>query len=110
MVNAKISGIASYVPDDILDNEMLSNMVDTSDEWITTRVGVKERRILHCEGKGSGFLGTKAVNKLIAEYGIDPDDSNIRIAPTYPSLIELEAAINIFCTAAKVAACEVLMK
>lgn len=82
MVNAKISGIASYVPDDILDNEMLSNMVDTSDEWITTRVGVKERRILHCEGKGSGFLGTKAVNKLIAEYSIDPDEIELLICAT----------------------------
>lgn len=46
MVNAKISGIASYVPEDILDNDMLSKMVDTNDEWITTRVGIKERRIL----------------------------------------------------------------
>lgn len=82
MVNAKISGIASYVPDDILDNEMLSNMVDTSDEWITTRVGVKERRILHCDGKGSGFLGTKAVNKLIAEHGIDPDEIELLICAT----------------------------
>ena len=46
MLNAKISGIASYLPDDVLDNEMLSKMVDTNDEWITTRVGIKERRIL----------------------------------------------------------------
>ena len=46
MLNARISGIASYLPDDILDNEMLSKMVDTNDEWITTRVGIKERRIL----------------------------------------------------------------
>ncbi len=49
MPNAKISGIASYVPDDILDNEMLSKMVDTNDEWITTRVGIKQRRILKDE-------------------------------------------------------------
>lgn len=47
MLNAKISGIASYLPDDILDNEMLSKMVDTNDEWITSRVGIKERRILN---------------------------------------------------------------
>ena len=46
MLYARISGIASYVPDDILDNEMLSKMVDTNDEWITTRVGIKQRRIL----------------------------------------------------------------
>ena len=43
MVHARISGISSYAPDDILDNEMLSKMVDTNDEWITTRVGIKER-------------------------------------------------------------------
>lgn len=82
MVNAKISGIASYVPDDILDNEMLSRMVDTSDEWITTRVGVKERRILHAEGKGSGYLGTKAVEKLLSETGTDPADIDILICAT----------------------------
>ena len=46
MLYPRIAGVASYVPDDILDNEMLSKMVDTSDEWITTRVGIKERRIL----------------------------------------------------------------
>ena len=52
-MNAKISGIASYVPDDILDNEMLSEMVDTNDEWITSRVGIKERHILKKEGEGA---------------------------------------------------------
>lgn len=82
MVNAKISGIASYVPDDILDNEMLSKMVDTSDEWITTRVGVKERHILHEAGKGSGYLGTKAVLKLLAETGTDPNDIDLVICAT----------------------------
>ena len=46
MLNARITGIASYLPDYVLDNEELSRMVDTSDEWITTRVGIKERRIL----------------------------------------------------------------
>ena len=45
MLNAKITGIASYIPDDVLDNEMLSQMVDTNDEWITTRVGDKGRRL-----------------------------------------------------------------
>lgn len=82
MVNAKITGIASYVPDDILDNEMLSKMVDTNDEWITTRVGVKERRILHEEGKGSGYMGTKAVLRLLEETGTNPDDIEIVICAT----------------------------
>ena len=56
MLNAKISGIASYLPTDILDNEMLSKMVDTNDEWITTRVGIKERRILK-KDVGSSYMG-----------------------------------------------------
>jgi len=82
MVNAKISGIAAYVPDDILDNDMLSKMVDTNDEWITTRVGIKERRILHDEGKGSSFLGMKAVNSLMEEYGFDPKEVELLICAT----------------------------
>lgn len=82
MLNAKISGIASYVPDDILDNEMLSKMVDTNDEWITTRVGIKQRRILHGEGKGSGFMGTKAVEKLLASTGVNPDEIELLICAT----------------------------
>ncbi|MDE6218011.1 MAG: ketoacyl-ACP synthase III [Muribaculaceae bacterium] len=82
MVNAKISGIASYVPDDILDNEMLSKMVDTNDEWITTRVGIKERRILHGEGLGSSYLGVKAVKKLLAETGTNPEEIELLICAT----------------------------
>ena len=82
MINAKISGISSYVPDDILDNEMLSQMVDTDDEWITTRVGIKERRILKDPAKPSSYLGIKAVNKLLEETGTDPDDVDLLICPT----------------------------
>lgn len=82
MLNAKISGIASYVPDDILDNEMLSKMVDTNDEWITTRVGIKERRILKEEGKGSSFLGIKAVEKLLDSTGIKPEEVDLLICAT----------------------------
>ena len=82
MVNAKISGIASYVPDDILDNEMLSRMVDTNDEWITTRVGIKERRILKGEGKGSGFMGIKAVERLLESTGVKPEEVELLICPT----------------------------
>ena len=81
MLNAKITGIASYVPDDVLDNEELSRIVDTSDEWITTRVGIKERRVLK-NGKGSSFLGTQAVQKLLAETGTNPDDVDLLICVT----------------------------
>ena len=82
MVNARIAGIASYVPEDILDTEMLSKMVDTSDEWITTRVGIKERRILKKEGAGSSFLGIQAVNKLIESTGVAPEDVDLLICAT----------------------------
>ncbi|MDE5887087.1 MAG: ketoacyl-ACP synthase III [Muribaculaceae bacterium] len=82
MLNAKISGIASYVPDDILDNDMLSKMVDTNDEWITTRVGIKERRILKDENKGSSFMGIKAVEKLLKETGTAPEEIDLLICAT----------------------------
>ena len=82
MVNAKISGIASYVPDDILDNDMLSKMVDTNDEWITTRVGIKERRVLKDNSKGSSFLGSKAVEKLLADTNTGPEEIDVLICAT----------------------------
>lgn len=82
MVYAKITGIASYVPDDILDNEMLSKMVDTNDEWITTRVGVKERRILHKEGAGSSYLGAQAIERLIESTGVDRNEIDLIICAT----------------------------
>lgn len=81
MKNAKITGIASYVPDYILDNEELSQMVETDDEWITTRVGIKERRILK-KSKGSSYLGIKAVEKLLDETGVNADDIDLIICPT----------------------------
>ena len=82
MLNAKISGIASYVPEGILDNEMLSKMVDTTDEWITSRVGIKERHILREEGKGSSYMGIKAVDKLLEDTGIKPEEIDLLICPT----------------------------
>lgn len=82
MLNAHITGIASYVPDDILDNEMLSQMVDTNDEWITTRVGIKQRRILKKDGAGSSYLGIKAIEKLLATTGAAPEDIDLIICAT----------------------------
>lgn len=82
MPNAKISGIASYVPDDILDNAMLSRMVDTNDEWITTRVGIKERRILKDPEKGSSYMGIRAVERLLAETGVEKESIDLLICAT----------------------------
>ena len=81
-MNAKISGIASYTPDFILDNEMLSQMVDTNDEWITSRVGIKERRILKGEGMGSSYMGIQAVSKLLKETNTNPEEVDLLICAT----------------------------
>ncbi|WP_297059775.1 beta-ketoacyl-ACP synthase III [uncultured Duncaniella sp.] len=82
MVHARISGISSYAPDDILDNEMLSKMVDTNDEWITTRVGIKERRILKDPSKGSSYMGIKCVERLLESTGTKPEEVDLLICAT----------------------------
>lgn len=80
--NAIITGVGGYVPDYVLDNEELSRMVDTSDEWITTRVGIKERRILKEEGLGTSYLARKAAKQLIQKTGVDPDTIDALIVAT----------------------------
>ena len=82
MPNARISGIAAYTPDYKLTNDELSRMVDTNDEWITTRVGIKERRIQKRPGLGSSHMGMEAVNKLLAETGTDKNDIELLICAT----------------------------
>ena len=81
-INAIITGIGGYVPDYILNNEELSRMVDTSDEWITARVGIKERRILTEEGLGTSYMARKAAKQLIQKTGVDPDTIDALIVTT----------------------------
>jgi len=71
-ITAAITAVGAYVPDYVLTNKILETMVDTNDEWITSRTGIKERRILKDEGKGSSFLGIKAAQDLIAKSDLDP--------------------------------------
>ena len=82
MQNAVITGVASYLPEDVLTNEELSRMVDTNDEWIMTRVGIKERRILKGEGLGSSELGYRAVNELLRKTGVHPDEIEVVVCAT----------------------------
>ena len=63
-ITAAITAVGGYVPDFVLSNKVLETMVDTNDEWITTRTGIKERRILKGEGKGTSFLATNADQDL----------------------------------------------
>ena len=81
-INAVITGVGGYVPDYILNNEELSRMVDTSDEWIMTRVGIKERHILTEEGLGTSYMARKAAKQLLQKTGTDPDTIDALIVTT----------------------------
>ena len=81
-VRAIITGVGGYVPDYVLNNEELSRMVDTNDEWIITRVGIKERRILTEEGLGTSYMARKAVKMVINKTGVDPDTIDALILST----------------------------
>ena len=81
-INAVITGIGGYVPDYVHNNEELSRMVDTSDEWIMTRVGIKERHILTEEGLGTSYMARKAAKQLIKKTGVDPDTIDALIVTT----------------------------
>ena len=76
-ITAAITGVGGYVPDFVLSNSLLEKMVDTTDEWITTRTGIKERRLLKEEGKGASFLGIKAVEDLFRKTGTNPTDIDL---------------------------------
>ncbi len=80
--NAKITGINAFLPDYVLANDELSKMVDTSDEWITQRVGIRERRILKGEGLATSDMGAEAVKGLLQKTGIKPGDIELVIVAT----------------------------
>lgn len=81
-INAIITGVGGYVPDYVLNNEELSRMVDTNDEWIMSRVGIKERRILNEEGLGTSYMARKAAKQLLQKTGVDPDTIDALIVAT----------------------------
>jgi 3-oxoacyl-[acyl-carrier-protein] synthase III len=81
-ITAAITAIGSYVPDYVLSNEVLETLVDTNDEWITTRTGIKERRILKEEGQGTSYLAIKAAQNLIEKANLDPKEIDLVIMAT----------------------------
>ncbi|MFV0392116.1 MAG: beta-ketoacyl-ACP synthase III [Paludibacteraceae bacterium] len=81
-IHAVITGIGGYVPEYKLTNDELSRMMETNDEWITTRVGIKERRILKDVSKGASYLGIQAVNDLFSKRKINPDEIEMVICTT----------------------------
>ena len=81
-IRSAITAVHGYVPDYVLTNEELATMVDTNDEWIQSRTGVKERRILKGDGQGSSVLGAEAVKGLCKKRGSDPDEIDMLICAT----------------------------
>lgn len=94
-IHACITGVAGYVPDYVLTNDELSQMVDTSDEWIMTRIGIKERRILKGVGEGSSHMGIHAINDLLKKTGTDPDSIEMLLCATVTPDMQFPATANI---------------
>ncbi|HUQ64984.1 MAG TPA: beta-ketoacyl-ACP synthase III [Flavitalea sp.] len=96
-ITAAITAVGGYVPDDKLTNADLEKMVDTNDEWIRTRTGVSERRILKGTGKGTSDLGVPAVLELCKKRGIEPSDIDCLICCTVTPDMTFPATANIIC-------------
>src|SRR3979490_2900394 len=106
VIRAAITGVGGYVPDYILTNQELETMVETSDEWITSRTGIKERRILKGENKGVSVMGIAAVKQMLSKTKTDPKDIDLiifaTVTPDMPSLpsanrpAAVAAAVNAF--------------
>jgi 3-oxoacyl-[acyl-carrier-protein] synthase-3 len=92
-----ITAVGGYVPEFVLTNQILETMVDTSDEWITSRTGIKERRILKGEGLGSSDMGVQAVKQLLEKRNLDPQEIDCVICATVTPDMVFPATANIIC-------------
>jgi len=96
-IRAAVTGVGAYLPEYILNNEELSKMVDTSDEWIMTRIGIKERRIIKEPGEGSSFVGAGAVLDLLKKTNTKPEEIDLLICATVTPDMQFPATANIIC-------------
>lgn len=96
-INAVITGVGGYVPDYILTNDEISKMVDTTDEWIMGRIGIKERRILKEEGLGTSYIARKAAKQLIQRTKTNPDDIDLVIVATTTPDYRFPSTASIVC-------------
>ena len=94
-IRAAIKGVAGYVPDYILTNAELEKIVDTNDEWILTRTGIRERRILKGDGLGASDVGAKAVEELLRKTCTSPDEVDMLICATVTPDMQFPATANI---------------
>jgi 3-oxoacyl-[acyl-carrier-protein] synthase-3 len=81
-ITAAITAVGSYIPDFVLTNKLLETLVETNDEWITSRTGIRERRILKGDKLGTSFLAIKAAEDLIQKSGVNPADIDVVIVAT----------------------------
>ncbi len=95
-ITAAITAVGAYVPDFVLSNKVLETMVDTNDEWITTRTGIKERRILKDKDKSTSFLAIKAAENLIEKTGLNPAEIDmVIVATTTPDMPVAATAVYV---------------
>jgi 3-oxoacyl-[acyl-carrier-protein] synthase-3 len=95
-ITAAITAVGGYVPDFVLSNEILESMVDTNDEWITSRTGIKERRILKDDSLGTSYLAIKAAEDLIAKGNVNPLEIDLVIvASTTPDMPVAATAVYV---------------
>lgn len=95
-ITAAITAVGAYVPDFVLSNQVLETMVDTNDEWITTRTGIKERRILKDKDKGTSFLAIKAAEDLLQKSGTKPEEVDmVLLATTTPDMPVAATAVYV---------------
>lgn len=94
-IHAAITAVGGYVPDYVMTNKELETMVDTTDEWIQTRTGIKERRILKGEGKGSSDIAVEAVKELLKKRGIGPEEIELVICATTTPDFTFPATANV---------------
>ena len=95
-ITAAITAVGGYVPDFVLSNEILETMVDTNDEWITSRTGIKERRILKDDNLGTSYLAIKAAEDLMKKGNVNPLDIDLVIvASTTPDMPVAATAVYV---------------
>jgi len=96
-IRAAITAVNAWVPDYVLTNAEIEKLVDTTDEWITSRTGIKERHILKGEGKGSSDIAVEAIKGLLQKRGIGPEEIELVICATTTPDMQFPATANIIC-------------
>jgi len=96
-INAAITCVGGYVPDYVMTNKELEKIVDTTDEWITTRTGIKERRILKGEGKATSDMGAEVVKEICTKRGISPEEIDLLLVATVTPDMPFPSTSNIIC-------------